>query len=112
VLLSSWFVIPIGATLGFFLPRVVKTRSTLRAFSIGAGLGLIAGLAAALFTQLFVMYLPTPRLSIVGAHDRLWWNEFWRLSHLLAIRFSVVSGLWVGTIAALLGKRNRLDNPS
>jgi hypothetical protein len=105
VLLSSWFVIPIGAALGFLLPRVVKARSPLRAFSTGVGLGLSAGLVAALFTQLFVMYLPAPGLSIGGANDTVWWNEFWRLSRSLAIKFSVVFALWVGTIAARLSKR-------
>jgi hypothetical protein len=105
VLLSSWFIIPIGATLGFLLPKVVKTRSPLMAFSTGAGLGLSAGLIAALFTQLFVMYLPTPGLSIGGVNDTVWWNEFWRLSRSLAIKFSVVSALWGGTIAARLRKR-------
>ena len=112
VLFSSWFVIPIGATLGFVLPKVVKTRNMIRAFSIGAALGLIAGAVAALFTQLFVMYLPRPGLSIGGANDQLWWEEFWRLSRLLVVRFSVVSALWVGTIAAWLRKRAGFENPS
>jgi hypothetical protein len=112
VLFSSWFVIPIGATLGFALPRVVKTRSIVMAFAIGAALGLIAGSVAAFFTQLFVMYLPTPGLSIGGVNDKLWWEEFWRLSRLLVVKFSIVSALWVGTIAVRLRKRAGLENPA
>jgi|GEM_PF-3926548 len=50
VTITSWFVVPIGATLGSVLPEMVTQKSRGEALFRGAIAGIICGLTAAIFT--------------------------------------------------------------
>jgi hypothetical protein len=47
LLLSSWFVIPLGLALGLLFPRLVLERSASRAVLVGSGIGLLVGVLVA-----------------------------------------------------------------
>ena len=54
VLVTSWFVLPIGAFLGAIMPAAVRACSRRRAILRGALLGICAGLLAAILSTVFI----------------------------------------------------------
>src|SRR5262245_31071023 len=54
ILMTSWFVVPLGATLGLVLPRIVSRCSRQAAFVRGAVLGIVAAVIAAVLTSLLM----------------------------------------------------------
>src|SRR6266480_3575401 len=60
VLVTSWFVLPMGGILGAVMPAVVRGRSQTTAFLRGALLGVCSGVLAALITTVFMEW---PSLS-------------------------------------------------
>ena len=95
VLITSWFVLPMGGFLGALLPRVFRGCTSRRAFGRWALLGLVVGVVAAMLTTLMMEWPSlSGRATIV---DRAAWDQsVWRMFGFYASTMSVVCSIWVG----------------
>jgi len=98
VLMTSWFVVPMGCLLGWILPAVIRHRSLGQAFIRGALLGVVAGVVA---VGLTILFLEWPLLSGQGIiSDREAWLQGVRRDFLhFAATMIPICVLWVGVWA-------------
>lgn len=104
VLITSWFVLPLGALIGVVMPSVISGCPSSRAFGRGLLLGCSIGLVAAVLTTLMMKwpYL-TGQATIV---DRGAWLNSVRLELFFnAATMCAVCALWVGVWASCWSRR-------
>lgn len=99
VILTSWFVLPMGGMLGVIMPTVIRGCSRRSAFVRGALLGVCAAVIAAIFTIVVIDQWPyfSGRATIV---DRAAWERNVRAGFIRALMTMVpVCAIWVGVWA-------------
>ena len=69
VLITSWFVLPMGALLGVVMPSVVRGCSFGSAIFRGTLLGISAGVLAAGLTTLFLLFNVGPEIELRNVRD-------------------------------------------
>ena len=107
VAVTSWFVVPLGASLGLLIPFCVIRRSWSATVFAGAMLGLMVSCLVALLTT---VWESSP--SLFGEHvivtDRpVFWGWFRDRLIWYTATMAPLCTLWVGTWAWLLGNRIR-----
>ncbi len=103
LLITSWFVLPMGGIIGAFMPFVVHGCMSRQAFIRGFILGICSSLVAALLTMVLLEW---PIISGQATKvDPYWWPDVRRqfLDYLLTM--APICGLWVGVWALRWSKR-------
>lgn len=104
VLMTSWFVLPLGIFLGALLPRLVRGCTGRGAFVrgalVGVGVALIAGVLATLMVE-------WPRIS---GREQMpdhasWQRSLWLVLSLYVGSMSAICSWWVG-LWAMLSRRS------
>jgi ABC-type branched-subunit amino acid transport system permease subunit len=95
VLITSWFVLPIGGLLGVLMPSVIKSCSGQTAFSRGAFLGICVGLIAALLTTIFMQWPEISGSATIVNHQAYFKSVFHRFTGYLLTMIPICA-LWVG----------------
>lgn len=106
LLVTSWFVLPMGGVLGAVLPSLVRGRSGREAFVRGMALGVFAGILAACLTTLW-MNLPSPSASDVKIVDREAWLRGIRRDFMwYLLTMTPLCAVWVAVWAYRWRKRS------
>jgi len=98
VLMTSWFVLPIGGILGAVMPRVVRGSSQGQAFWRGLLLGLLVRILAAVLTTV-MMEWPMITGSATIVNTNLWSRGVYERFFFYASTMCVVCGPWVAVWA-------------
>src|SRR5215467_12702502 len=95
VLITSWFVLPMGGVIGLVMPRIVRDCSAGAAFLRGILVGVGAGLVAAILTTVFMEWpVLSGRATIV---DRAGWERMVRDRFIGHARTMIpICAAWVG----------------
>jgi hypothetical protein len=103
LLITSWFVLPMGGIIGAFMPSVVRSCTSRQAFIRGFILGICASLVAALLTMVLLEW------PFISGHatkvDPYWWPDVSRQFLLYLLTMAPICGLWVGVWALRWSKR-------
>jgi hypothetical protein len=98
VLVTSWFVLPIGGVLGAAMPRVVRDCSGRAAFFRGAVLGVSVAVLAAILTTLFIEWPMLSGSATIVDHEAWERNVRDQFVGYLATMIPICA-LWVGVWA-------------
>jgi hypothetical protein len=106
VLVTSWYVTPIGALLGVLMHRYVRERSLPASVLAGAGIGLVVGVIVALLTVLWeqwpALFGSATNVEVSAGSERYLLSRFIMYTRGMA----VLCALWIGTWAGLLNRAN------
>jgi hypothetical protein len=104
VVITSWFVLPIGGIIGAVMPFVVRNCSRRLAVARGCMLGLCVGLIAATLTTL-MMEWPSLSGQTTIVNLEAWWQSVRQLFFSYAASMCLVCVVWVGAWALRWSKR-------
>jgi len=104
VLVTSWFVLPIGGILGAAMPRIIRGCSSRTIFHRGILIGILTGIVAAILTML-VREWPALSGNAEIVNRDAWLRSVWRTFGFYIWTMSVLCSVWVVVWAFRWSKR-------